>query len=155
MSAMSPQTSSAARAVERPRRPAPELTSVPASGPALPARVAERSFRCSCGQPVFFPDLQCLACDTPLGYDPERAQLLPLSAGEVEGTWRAIDTDAPASTHQADRPFYRRCGNFGTAAQCNWLITADASGAADAELCRCCRLNRFIPNLEQAPNPLW
>jgi hypothetical protein len=37
-----------------------------------------RNYHCQCGQPVFFRNSKCLACGTPLGYDCERATLLPL-----------------------------------------------------------------------------
>ena len=40
--------------------------------------MAGRNYRCQCGQPVFFRNSRCLACGTPLGYDCERALLLPL-----------------------------------------------------------------------------
>jgi hypothetical protein len=149
---------------------------------AVPARitpVVRRSFRCRCGRPVFFPDLQCLGCEAPLGYDPERARLLALqqeeegAPGGTAGLWRPVAGRSGRTPPGAPR--YRRCGNAGTAARCNWLIAADAcatgasatgdpatddsaadpAGAAPAMLCRCCRLNRIIPNLGEAPNPLW
>jgi hypothetical protein len=134
-----------------------------AAGRGLPERrrvltpVARRAFRCRCGRPVFFPDLKCLGCGAPLGYDPERARLLPLRADEAPGFWRlAAGRSGGAGPHW---PRYRRCGNAASAAQCNWLIddTDDAAGGVPAAqaLCRCCRLNRMIPDLGQPPNPLW
>ena len=48
---------------------------------------APRAFRCQCGRPVFFGNSQCLACGTPLGYEPELAQMLPLQPAAREGEW--------------------------------------------------------------------
>lgn len=56
--------------------------------------LAGRNYRCHCGQPVFFRNSKCLACDTPLGYDPERGMLLPLMPGPQEGTWREWQAQA-------------------------------------------------------------
>ncbi|MBC7681549.1 MAG: zinc-ribbon domain-containing protein, partial [Ferruginibacter sp.] len=54
--------------------------------PHLPT-LAGRAYRCQCGCPVFFRNSACLACGTPLGYDPEQARLLPLMAGTQPDTW--------------------------------------------------------------------
>ncbi|WP_437900426.1 zinc-binding metallopeptidase family protein [Sorangium sp. So ce124] len=102
---------------------------------------APRAYRCQCERPVFFRNSECLACKTPLGYEPERAQVVPLKAGPTEGAWQIWhDT--------ADPPrLYRRCGNFDLASGCNWLIPAGAEAPA---LCAACRLNRTIPDLSVA-----
>jgi len=55
----------------------------PATAP-LPL-MAGRNYRCQCGQPVFFRNSKCLACGTPLGYDCERALLLPLMPADGTG----------------------------------------------------------------------
>ena len=52
--------------------------------PPLPL-LSGRNFHCQCGQPVFFRNSQCLACGTPLGYDCERATLLPLMPATLPG----------------------------------------------------------------------
>jgi hypothetical protein len=114
-----------------------------------------RAYRCQCGRPVFFRNSQCLACKTPLGYDVERAQVLPLKPGPAAGQWQLWDAAG------AGQPLYIRCGNFDAAA-CNWLVPLDATGAPEVpagcgeRLCRACRLNRTIPDLAQADNQaLW
>ena len=55
------------------------LPSVPITNfqPHLPS-LAGRAYRCQCGCPVFFRNSACLACGTPLGYEPDQARLLPL-----------------------------------------------------------------------------
>jgi hypothetical protein len=101
---------------------------------------ASRAFRCRCGRPVFFPNSQCLACGTPLGYVPDRLMLLPLqpAAGDA-GHWQVWDEN--------DGVPLKRCGNFGIAA-CNWMLDA----ADPATLCVSCRVNRVIPDLSVNEN---
>jgi hypothetical protein len=100
-----------------------------------------RNYRCVCARPIFFRNSQCLACKTPLGYEPHHAWLLPLQAGPAEGTWQAIGESGNGES------LYRRCANFDNAAGCNWLVDADAQGVAAQPLCVACRLNRMIPDL--------
>lgn len=65
--------------------------------------LAGRNYRCQCGQPVFFRNSKCLACDTPLGYDCERGLLLPLMPGPLEGTWQEWQAGgAPAAAPSGD-----------------------------------------------------
>ena len=106
----------------------------PAKSPRTP-----RAFRCRCERPVFFRNSHCLACDTPLGYVPDRLTLLPLEA----------DGDAWRLSGEANGSRYKRCGNLDAAA-CNWLLAA----GDPAELCVACRLNRTIPDLSIAENQL-
>ncbi len=39
---------------------------------------AGRAYFCRCGRPVFFRNSVCLACQTPLGYEPHLRQVFPL-----------------------------------------------------------------------------
>lgn len=109
-----------------------------------------RIFTCRCGRPVFFDNSRCLACDTPLGYDSARLELLPLEPCEPDGCWRAVDAGA-------DGTRYRRCANAETAAACNWLVPMAQPPSEDdaAALCACCCLNRTIPDQADASNRLW
>ena len=101
-------------------------------------------YRCRCERPVFFRNCLCLGCNTALGYDPERGELLALEPGPVDGVWLAAASAALASAPT----LYRRCANYASAAACNWLLDIREPGAATAPpaFCRCCRLNRVIPN---------
>jgi hypothetical protein len=78
-----------------------------------------RSFHCQlCGQLVFFENTECLHCGTPLGFAPDRDELVPLA-----------------------EPGYRRCTNA-LLAGCNWIIPGhDPNG-----LCQSCRLTRTRPD---------
>ena len=102
-----------------------------------------RSYRCRCGRAVFFRNSVCLACNTPLGYEPSSGQVVPLVAGEIDGTW-----------HRAghERILYWRCANLDSAG-CNWLVDATDAGNT-RRLCIACRLNRTIPDLSIEENRL-
>ncbi|MCY1164112.1 MAG: putative zinc-binding metallopeptidase [Pseudomonadota bacterium] len=140
----------------------------PGSQPHLPT-LAGRAYRCQCGCPVFFRNSECLACGTPLGYDPEQARLLPLMPGTAPGSWVIWQTEPAAlSGHAGDGILpppalaYTRCANLQTPAACNWLVPSNGQvDDADAAplLCRACRLNRTIPDLNDPEHPdngvLW
>lgn len=123
----------------------------------LPQPVTPRAFSCRCGRPVFFRNSVCLACHTPLGYEPTRRLLLPLepapasaagttaAATESSGLWRQAGASRSA-------PRYRRCGNLDTAASCNWLVPEAEAPAGQPTLCRCCRLTRTLPDLSVPGN---
>ena len=88
--------------------------------------LVRRMARCACGQAIYFGNHQCLHCGLGLGYDPQQSTVLALPAEGGTG--------------------WRRCANFTRAPQCNWLLGADDDAGQD--LCRCCRLNRVVPNAE-------
>jgi len=95
---------------------------------------------------VFFRNSVCLACNTPLGYEPSSRKVHALSPGREEGTWQ-LDGRR--------RKNYWRCSNLDSAAGCNWL--ADAGDPSNTRhLCVACRLNRTIPDLSALENGmLW
>mgnify|MGYP000302372772 CR=1 FL=1 len=109
--------------------------------------------KCHCGYAVFFRNYLCLHCGRALGYEPDHATILALEPVAEEGLWQlAGDT--------AKGPLYRRCANFDQAPQCNWVIAqlpTNAEGAGEQPaLCRCCRLNRMVPDPSVAENAvLW
>jgi hypothetical protein len=110
---------------------------------SLPA--PPRSWQCSCKRVVFFRNSRCLACNTPLGYDPYSFRLLPLQPGPDTGTW------IPAGASRRRPRIYRRCANIETASGCNWLLRE-----GEPDYCVCCRLNRTIPDLSVNGNEvLW
>jgi hypothetical protein len=73
-------------------------TALPSPGPSLLTKtspdainfplLAGRNYHCHCGQPVFFRNSKCLACDTPLGYECDLGIMLPLMKGPRQGTWQ-------------------------------------------------------------------
>jgi hypothetical protein len=102
------------------------------------------AYRCQCERPVFFHNSLCLGCQTPLGYEPDLAQVRALEPGAAPDTWVVAGLKGPA-------PLWRRCRNFDSPAGCNWLVPS-----AEAEpLCISCRLNRTIPDLDDEDNRRW
>lgn len=116
--------------------------------------LAGRSYHCHCGSPVFFRNSECLTCGTPLGYDTAQSLLIPLTAGPVAGQWVQWRAVPPA----VQEPVYTRCANLTTPAACNWLVPPADNGTPQM-LCRACRLNRTIPDLNDPAHPdngaLW
>ncbi len=66
--------------------------------------LAGRNYHCQCGQPVFFRNSKCLACNTPLGYDCERGLLLPLMPGPRTATWQAWQASTAPRQAPPDDP---------------------------------------------------
>ena len=79
-----------------------------------------RSFRCSCGNRVYFENDRCLACGRDLAFDPTTLDL------------RVMDGSM------------RRCAHHAYPKTCNWLVTG-----SDA-FCKACSLNEVIPDLSDA-----
>ena len=102
------------------------------------------SYRCQCGRPVFFRNSLCLGCKVELGYEPVLAQVRALQPGPDAGTWILHGEKEPT-------PSWRRCGNYDSPAGCNWMVDANEAET----LCLSCRLNRTIPDLNDADNCRW
>jgi len=114
---------------------------------------ARRAFRCRCGRPVFFRNDVCLACGTPLGYDPDLVLLRPLAPTRNPEVFRAMRTRGIGKT--APLTTYRRCINWTSAAPCNWLLP-DNDEARLKPYCRSCRLDRTVPDPTDRDNAeLW
>ena len=104
-------------------------------------RYVTPSHACRCGRTVLFRESKCRGCDAPLGYEPRLRKVGALVAGTTAGTWRL-------ASNKGSSAMYRRCGNFESPAACNWLVPVKDP----SELCNSCRLNRYIPNLDDADN---
>lgn len=104
-----------------------------------PAPLTPRSFRCRCGQPLFFRNSRCLSCGAALGYHPARRQLWPLEPHADGMRWHRSGRLAGTA--------WMRCAHLDSPAACNWLVDRPGS-----PLCRCCRLTRVLPDLAQPAN---
>jgi len=102
------------------------------------------SFSCRCGRPVYFHNSLCLGCKTPLGFETESLQVLPMTPGSEPDTWKL-------ELENGSEKAWKRCENFDSPAGCNWLVTADD----EEPLCRSCRLNQTIPSLDNPDNCRW
>jgi hypothetical protein len=110
---------------------------------------ASRAYFCRCGRPVFFRNSVCLACRTPLGYEPHLRQVFPLVPSDDYGTFEI-------ATDELNPGKYLRCANLETPAACNWLIGEQEIEGNSRLVCMACRLNRMIPDLTDTENGvLW
>lgn len=102
------------------------------------ARRLSRSYKCRCGQHVFFENTRCLACKSQLGYLPDESRVAAVDPGATAETW--------TTPGRAD--VLKFCGNRASPACCNWMMYA----ANPSTYCIACRLNRTIPALDDADN---
>jgi hypothetical protein len=98
-----------------------------------------RTYACGvCGSHVFFDNTQCLTCRSALGYLPDEGRVAALQPGPQPGTW-LVD---------GRNDLLKFCANRDSPAACNWMMFA----RNPQSLCIACRLNRTIPNLDDADN---
>ncbi len=101
-----------------------------------------KTFQCTCRQPLFFDNTECLKCGAKVGYDPSARVLCALRPAKRTGFWRlARDPRRPARE-------FRFCATREQAVRCNWLVPAEDG----EELCLSCRLTRTIPILDRPKN---
>ena len=97
-----------------------------------------RSYKCRCGNRLVFRNTLCLACNSQLGYLPDEGRLAALDPGPTPGTWRA----------EGRADVLKCCANRDSRAACNWMVFAHNPSSH----CVACRLNRSIPDLDDADN---
>lgn len=101
-----------------------------------------KNYACSkCGNKVYFENVKCIRCKSPLGFDDERlatVALAPEGAADAQGfeLFKVVGGSGA---------LVRYCANAAQGA-CNWLTTAGEGNG----LCTACDLNRTIPNLSEA-----
>jgi hypothetical protein len=94
-----------------------------------------KRFYCQCGQELFFENSFCFQCRSTVGFDPSTFDMvLQASAGEI--------------TRNMSGRSLRACDNWTRHGVCNWWLPVSDGSA----LCRSCRLNTVIPNLEHPEN---
>lgn len=106
---------------------------------------AMRNFICACGNITFFRNTHCLACERALGYLPDDNRMAALHQ-DSQGRLHAL------AGHGSPDRAVRKCRNYTDHDVCNWLIPAED----DNPLCRACRLNVTIPDLDKPRHrELW
>jgi hypothetical protein len=100
-----------------------------------------KKFSCGkCGNTVYFENVTCLRCRSPLGFHVEGVTILALEPVDKQKTaFRRVGA--------AQNRRLRYCANASYGV-CNWLTTSSDPSA----LCRACSLNRTIPNLSESGN---
>ncbi|GAB4185525.1 MAG: putative zinc-binding metallopeptidase [Wenzhouxiangellaceae bacterium] len=96
-----------------------------------------KTFRCECGNTLYFPNTQCLRCQRMVGYLPDLQRISALEPADNQ-QWLAL----------ANRERYRQCRNFTNYQVCNWMVPA----SDESPFCASCRLNHIIPNLTDDQN---
>ncbi|MFO1154331.1 MAG: putative zinc-binding metallopeptidase [Rhodospirillales bacterium] len=97
-----------------------------------------KAFKCTCGQPLFFDNLECLSCGAQVAYDPLNRTLATVQPTS-DGLWMVAGGGKQATAAQ-----FRLCAHRTTQAACNWLVPADEPQA----ICLSCRLTRTVPLLD-------
>jgi hypothetical protein len=102
--------------------------------------------RCTCcGSVVFFENVRCGACGSPLGFVPAEHRLVAFSVDAV-GRWHRLgDTNGAAETS------WHPCANYLREAVCNWMVPA----SDDEALCESCRYTEVIPALADPRNRMY
>ncbi|MBI3187719.1 MAG: zinc-ribbon domain-containing protein, partial [Gammaproteobacteria bacterium] len=100
-----------------------------------------KTFHCTCGNTLYFPNSLCLACNRAVGYLPDEKQLsaiVPAATGHLLATYNGRQ--------------YKKCKNYSDYDVCNWLVPIEDA----QDYCVSCRLNQIIPNLNEPKNiTLW
>lgn len=100
-----------------------------------------KTFRCVCGNTLYFENSRCLECGRAVGFSFQRREMITLEpAGDDR--WSGLQ----------DGTTYHLCQNYSAYQVCNWLVPAED----DNSYCESCRLNHIIPNLTDSNNlNLW
>lgn len=96
-----------------------------------------QTFRCQCGNPLFYDNTHCVACQAEVGFCPACRQVTAL-APLAKGGYRCLQEGCGAAL--------MKCHNYAVENVCNRMVLLDDEGQADT-LCDCCRHNEVIPDL--------
>jgi len=103
-----------------------------------------RTFRCNCGNRLFFENYHCLQCKRDLGFIVELRQLVSLQP-------TADHYYLPVTAKPGSTTTYKKCINYQREKVCNWMLPADSV----EQHCLSCRLNRLLPDLDKPNNRLY
>jgi hypothetical protein len=108
-----------------------------------------KTFKCTCGQLIFFENVTCVACGRELGFLPDDLRVSSLEPFQ-NGLFKAAGNGANSQS-------YKKCQNYSKESVCNWMIPTGSSDAQNNDpFCISCRLNQTIPDLSIERNrPLW
>ncbi|UYV18255.1 putative zinc-binding peptidase [Halomonas qaidamensis] len=95
-----------------------------------------QTFSCRCGNPLFFENTYCLACESEVGWCPTCSAIVALEP-LPNGGYRCTHPDCGSTL--------MKCHNYAVENVCNRMVVM-VEGHADT-LCDCCRFNEVIPDL--------
>ncbi|MDP3536581.1 putative zinc-binding metallopeptidase [Halomonas sp. M1] len=95
-----------------------------------------QTFSCRCGNPLFYENTHCLACQSEVGWCPACSHIVAL-APLTNGGYRCTNPSCNAAL--------MKCHNYAVENVCNRMVVMH-EGHADT-LCACCRYNAVIPDL--------
>lgn len=102
-----------------------------------------RTYRCTCGNQLFFENHLCLHCGADLAFCPACRRLAPLLL-EPSGLYRCGHADCAIELI--------KCDNYRRHQVCNRAIRWQSHPGRQERLCSCCRYNRVIPDLSAPGN---
>ena len=95
-----------------------------------------QTFSCYCGNPIFYENTQCLACQSEVGWCPSCSNIVAIEP---------LDSGGFLCTHPGCETTLMKCHNYAVENVCNRMVVME-EGHADT-LCVCCRYNDVIPDL--------
>jgi hypothetical protein len=103
-----------------------------------------KTYTCTCGQLLFFENVECVNCHREVGFLPDLACVSSLDPGK--------DGFFAPTTKEAQGRSYKKCQNYIGAGVCNWMVPTENPEA----FCVSCRLDVVIPDQTVPENiTLW
>jgi hypothetical protein len=103
-----------------------------------------KTYTCTCGQLLFFENIECVSCKREVGFLPD---LICASSLDAKDDGLYIPTALEAKGRS-----YKKCQNYSTAGVCNWMIPSENP----EPFCASCRLDVVIPDQSIPQNVvLW
>ena len=104
-----------------------------------------RTFRCSCGNQLFFDNSVCMKCKHDVGWCPVCEAITDVTTNEGAFCCSCCHTSVV------------KCSNYAANNVCNRFVASDASQGSQGQtskgvFCDCCRFNRTIPDLSVQGN---
>lgn len=98
-----------------------------------------KTFKCRCGQPVFFDNTWCTVCGAKLGFDPNRLDLISFDILE-SGEWQSSNLF-----------HFKPCKNYSEFEVCNWVLPFHSADS----YCLACSMNEMIPAVSVQEKRHW
>jgi hypothetical protein len=111
------------------------------AGRVLWAGSVMRSFKCTCGNQLFFDNSICVCCKHDVGWCPQCNAIVDVF---INAGGRLVCSCCKAKLV--------KCVNYSAHNVCNRFVAADDVQNAETAFCDCCRFNRVVPDLNVEGN---